>query len=123
MIFWKSLHKIQIAKGNAGQVNQAIPWRLYQKLGVLFSIGWFIHNLNKEGSEILNKKSHGPIIKRFTKSEIAKKIIYLLFFQKLKKPKKNAVISIDKKGRIPFERNKTERPIPRITLDRKGRLK
>jgi hypothetical protein len=54
---------------------------------------------------------------------MAKKMAYLLFFQKLKKPKKNAVISIDEKGIIPFERNKTERPIPRITLDRKGLLK
>ena len=36
----------------------------------------FIHNLNKEGSEILNKKSHDPIIERFTKSEIPKKIAY-----------------------------------------------
>ena len=86
-------------------------------------MGWFIHNWNKEGSEILNKNSHGPIIERFTTSEMAKKMAYLLFFQKLKKPKKNAVINIDKKGIIPFERNKTERPVPRITLDRKGLLK
>jgi len=57
------------------------------------------------------------------KYEMLKKVTYLLFIQKLKKPNASEVSTMDRVGTNPLDKKVIDRPSPKIILARKGLLK